>query len=181
MPRTLPDSSDAPSVALWSEGELEVLEREHPDGVSTQRVVDLFAGRGAPLSEATFRKYVQLGLLPRSVRVGRKGKHRGSQGLYPPTVVRQIDLVRRLMAQGYTIQEIQQEFLFLGSDIEALARQLERVLSAVGSAAERRDRSDEVIARAVTEARTLAGELIGRLRAIEGRLAMRARMARAAV
>ena len=44
---------------------------------------------------------MQLGLLPRSVRVGRKGKHRGSQGLYPATVVRQIELVRRLMAQGY--------------------------------------------------------------------------------
>lgn len=181
MPRTLPDSTDATAAPLWSEGELEVLEREYADGVSTQRVVDLFATRGAPLSEATFRKYVQLGLLPRSVRVGRKGKHRGSQGLYPPTVVRQIELVRRLMGQGYTIQEIQQEFLFLGSDIEALARQLERVLGALNSAAERRDRGDEVIARAVTEARTLAGELIGRLRAIEGRIAMRARMARAAV
>ena len=36
------------------------------------------------------------------------------------------------MAQGYTIQEIQQEFLFLGSDIEALARQLERVLERGG-------------------------------------------------
>ena len=32
-------------------------------------------------SEATLRKYVQLGLLPRSVRVGRKGKHQGSQGI----------------------------------------------------------------------------------------------------
>jgi DNA-binding transcriptional MerR regulator len=181
MPRTLPDSSESAAAPLWGDAELEVLEREHPDGLSTPQVVALFAGRGVPLSEATFRKYVQLGLLPRSVRVGRKGKHRGSQGLYPPTVVRQIDLVRRLMGQGYTIQEIQQEFLILGSDIEALARQLERVLQAVSGATERRGRGDEFIARAVADARTLAGDLISRLRAIEERLAMRARMARAAV
>jgi hypothetical protein len=38
-----------------------------------------------------------------------------------------------------------------------------------------------VISRAVSEARAMADELVGRLRAIERRLAMRARMARAAV
>ena len=74
---------------------------------------------------------MQLGLLPRSVRVGRKGKHRGSQGLYPATIVRQIELVRRLMAQGYTIQDIQREFLVLGSDIDGLSRQLELVFDGV--------------------------------------------------
>ena len=57
--------------------------RSYPDGLSTQQIVELFAVEGERLSEATFRKYVQLGLLPRSVRVGRKGKHRGSQGRYP--------------------------------------------------------------------------------------------------
>ena len=46
--------------------------------------------KGVRLSEATFRKYVQAGLLPRSKRVGRKGKHRGSQGLYPVEAVRRI-------------------------------------------------------------------------------------------
>jgi len=183
MARSSSDRSDSPSGA-WSDAELAAIEEHHGQGVSTQQVVDLFAAHGEPLSEATFRKYVQLGLLPRSVRVGRKGKHRGSQGLYPATVVRQIELVRRLMAQGYTIQEIQQEFLFLGSDIEGLARQLASVLEAVQHAAERRgagERADDVISRAVSEARAMADELVGRLRAIERRLAMRARMARAAV
>lgn len=184
MVRGASELNDAGPAGAWSEAELVELERKHADGISTQQVVELFAARGEPLSEATFRKYVQLGLLPRSVRVGRKGKHRGSQGLYPATVVRQIELVRRLMAQGYTIQEIQQEFLFLGSDIDGLARELERVLEAVERAAQRRaegERGDEVIARAVSDARAVARELIGQLRAIERRLAMRARMARAAV
>jgi DNA-binding transcriptional MerR regulator len=168
----------------FPDAELDEIERVHADGLSTQQVVELFAARGEPLSEATFRKYVQLGLLPRSVRVGRKGKHRGSQGLYPAAVVRQIELIRRLMAQGYTIHELQQEFVFLGSDIDGLARQLQRVLDAVKRAAERRadgERVDDVIARAVTEARAQADALLGQLRAIERRLAMRARMARAAV
>jgi DNA-binding transcriptional MerR regulator len=183
MTRSRSDLAEA-ARAAWSEAELAALEERHHDGLSTQQVVELFAARGEPLSEATFRKYVQLGLLPRSVRVGRKGKHRGSQGLYPATVVRQIELIRRAMGQGYTIQEIQQEFLFLGSDIDGLARQLASVLEAVQRAAERPgagERADEVIGRAVTEARALADELVGRLRAIERRLAMRARMARAAV
>jgi DNA-binding transcriptional MerR regulator len=175
-------TSSLESNESWSNAELTELERAHPDGLSTQQVVELLAARGERLSEATFRKYVQLGLLPRSVRVGRKGKHRGSQGLYPPTVVRQIDLIRRLMAEGYTIQEIQDEFLFLGSDIDGLARQLRQVLTSIeraGSASA--DVADDVVMRAVAEVRDLADELVSKLRAIERRLAMRARMARAAV
>ena len=102
MPRIKTNGELASSTADpqgLSDAELEALERDHPEGFSTQQVVDLFAARGARISEATFRKYVQLGLLPRSVRVGRKGKHQGSQGLYPTSVVRQLDLIRRLMAR----------------------------------------------------------------------------------
>lgn len=166
----------------WSDEELAELERTHAEGLSTQQVVELLAERGERISEATFRKYVQLGLLPRSVRVGRKGKHRGSQGLYPATIVRQIELIRRLMAEGYTIQEIQDEFLFLGSDIDGLSRQLRQVLASIEQAGgESGSSADEVVMRAVSEVRELADELIGKLRAIERRLAMRARMARAAV
>jgi hypothetical protein len=169
--------------ARWSEDELAALEAAHTEGLSTQHVVELFGRKGEPLSEATFRKYVQLGLLPRSVRVGRKGKHRGSQGLYPATIVRQIELVRRLMAQGHTIQDIQREFLFAGGEIDTLVRQLNLVFEGVERGAEggAHGRRDEVIARAVQEARALADELVSQLRAIERRLAMRARMARAAV
>jgi hypothetical protein len=182
--RTPSDSSEPTAPAGWTDAEFAAVEREHADGISTQQVVGLFATRREPLTEATFRKYVQLGLLPRSVRVGRKGKHSGSQGLYPASVVRQVELIRRLMTQGYTIQEIQQEFLFLGSELDGLARQLEQVLARVEHVVEQRggaERADEVIARAVAEARALAAELIGQLRAIERRLAMQARMARAAV
>ena len=167
----------------WSEAELTALEAEHPEGLSTQQVIELLADRGVRLSEATFRKYVQLGLLPRSVRVGRKGKHRGSQGLYPATVVRQIDLIRRLMARGYTMAEIREEFVSLRNDIEDLEKRLSSVLGALEDAVKGNEArgGDEVTQRAVAEARAMADGLVEKLRAIEGRLAMRARMARAVV
>lgn len=176
-------SGAASAAPAFSEGELDALEQSRPEGLSTQEVVAIFGGRGDRLSEATFRKYVQLGLLPRSVRVGRKGKHRGSQGLYPTTVVRQIDLIRRLMGQGYTIQEIQEDFRFLGGDIDGAERQLAELLATIEQAVTkgRRGETDEVVARALGEARGFADELMQRLRAIERRLAMHARMARAAV
>jgi DNA-binding transcriptional MerR regulator len=177
--------------AAFGEDELAGIETRFPEGLSTQEIVELFAARGERLSEATFRKYVQLGLLPRSVRVGRKGKHRGSQGRYPAGVVRQIEAVRRLMAQGFTIQDIQREFLCVRSDIDALSRLLTQVLDTLSQAAAPRgvkdgsraplDARDDMLARSLSDAREGADALIEKLRAIEQRLAMRARMARAAV
>ena len=164
----------------WSEEQLQALERRNAAGLSVQQIVEAFAQRGDHLTEATFRKYVQLGLLPRSVRVGRKGKHRGSQGLYPATVVRRIARVRQLMSQGHTIEDIQREFFVVAGDIEELARNLEKVWGAL----ERRlaERGDDPLAvRQLEEARALATELLGKLEQIEERMTMRARMARHAV
>ena len=52
---------------------LDRIEREHAPGLTSVEILDLFATSGVHLTEATLRKYVQLGLLPRSVRVGREG------------------------------------------------------------------------------------------------------------
>ncbi|MGB8329930.1 MAG: MerR family transcriptional regulator [Polyangiales bacterium] len=168
----------------WSDEELEEIERAHVEGMSVQQIVESFTARGARLTEATFRKYVQLGLLPRSVRVGRKGKHRGSQGLYPATAVRQIDHIRRLMHQGFTMEEIQKEFLFVRGDINALSRQLKRVYQAIEDAVheQQRERADDPgVGEALNDVRELGRELVHKLEVIERRLTMRARMARAAV
>lgn len=170
----------------WSEVDLAAVEEAHPEGMTVQQIVEIFAGRGQRLTEATFRKYVQLGLLPRSIRVARKGRRRGSQGMYPASVVRQIDEIRRLMGQGYTMDEIQREFLFIRGDLEALTRSLDRVYSAVERViAERESESeggaDELVTHDLVEARELGRQLVGRLEAIEKRMSMRARMARAAV
>ena len=164
----------------WSEDSLQALERAHPQGLAVQQIVDVFGQVGDRLTEATFRKYVQLGLLPRSVRVGRKGKHKGSQGLYPATVIRRIDTIRRLMSQGYTIDQIQREFLVVSGDVEELTRNLERVVSAIERLLA--DRGGDALAeRQLDEARALGAALLRKLDEIEQRMSMRARMARAAV
>jgi hypothetical protein len=176
---TAPSPTQTSSPAL-NESELAEIEARYPDGLSTQEIVEFFAARGERLSEATFRKYVQQGLLPRSVRVGRKGKHRGSQGRYPASVVRQIEAVRALMAQGYTIQDIQREFLCVRSDIDALSRLVSQVIATL-DAAEQGHPHDDMLARSINDARESGDALVTKLRAIEQRLAMRARMARAVV
>ncbi len=98
---------------FFSRTEIGRIEREREQGVTSREVVQLFAARGARLSAATLRKYVQLGLLPRSRRVGRKGKHTGSKGLYPVSVVRRIDLIKRMMAEGLTLEDVRESFVAL--------------------------------------------------------------------
>lgn len=100
--------------------EIARVEREQAAGISSREVVRLFEAKGARLSAATFRKYVQSGLLPRSRRVGRKGKHAGSTGLYPVAVVRRIDLIKRMMAAGLTLEEIRDSYVAIRNRIEDL-------------------------------------------------------------
>jgi DNA-binding transcriptional MerR regulator len=163
---------------LVEDSRFDEIERSHPLGMSVQQIVDACAQGGERLTEATFRKYVQLGLLPRSVRVGKKGKHRGSQGLYPASSVRQVQLIRRLMAQGFTIDEIQSRILFARSEIDGLAAQLERVITQFERAAQE---GDALVAHEVGEVRRAGVALLDRLHAVERRLTGKARMARAAV
>ncbi len=105
---------------LLNEEDLAAIESQYPDGITAVQVVDVFQSRGVKLSEASFRKYVQQGLLPRSRRIGRKGKHRGSMGVYPAKTVRRINAVKLLMTDGYTIEEIQARFLQYTDLVETL-------------------------------------------------------------
>jgi DNA-binding transcriptional MerR regulator len=167
-------------VQRISDDALDRIEREHEQGISSADILDIFASHGIKFSEATLRKYVQLGLLPRSVRVGRKGKHQGSQGMYPATVVRQIQRITEMMAQDYTIEEIQQEFLFVRGDIEELERALGRVFDALKEAAQKRrsDTSGRAITSDLANAQTLARELLAKLSMIEERLMTQARLSK---
>lgn len=105
---------------LLSEHDLTQIERTHPEGLTSAQIIKIFQSRGVRFSEATFRKYVQLGLLPRSQRVGQKGKHRGSHGVYPCATVRRINSIKQLMASSFTIEEIQQSFTRFRRQIETL-------------------------------------------------------------
>jgi DNA-binding transcriptional MerR regulator len=167
-------------VQRISDEALDRIEREHEQGISSAEILDIFASHGIKFSEATLRKYVQLGLLPRSIRVGRKGKHQGSQGMYPPTVVRQIQRIKEMMAQDYTIEEIQKEFLFVRGDIEELERTLARVFDALKEAAQKRrsETSGRAITSDLVNAESLARELLAKLSMIEERLMTQARLSK---
>ena len=114
-------------VAL-TESQVREIEAANPEGLTSQELVAVFASRQVKFSEATLRKYVQLGLVPRSRRVGRKGKHLGSRGVYPVRAVRRINTIKRLMAERFTIEEIQARFLTFKDSIETLDEALGELL-----------------------------------------------------
>lgn len=157
---------------------LSQLERKYAAGLTSVEILDVFASHDVSLSEATLRKYVQLGLLPRSVRVGRKGKHQGSQGVYPVSVVRQILRIKQMMAESYTIEQIQREFLFIRNDVEQLEQMLTRIFKKLeGVLKERKqERSAQAVHRDVLDARGISKDLMARLVAIEDKLTKRNRI-----
>jgi len=161
------------ATAFLDEQELQEIERTSPNGLTSRQIVDVFETRGIRFSEATLRKYVQLGLLPRSVRVGRKGKHRGSCGIYPAHVIRRVNAVKGMMADNLTIEEIQRSFVRFKEDIDAVEKDLRDLLAgfereARGAPERRRDLEQEIL-----EAKRAAGELVRRIATLERRLSER--------
>jgi len=115
-------------AGLLTESEIAEIERLFPDGVTSRQILDAFEAHGATLTEATFRKYVQMGLLPRSRRVGRKGKFKGSQGIYPVSAVRRINLIRQKMREDLTLEQILRSFRRFKDQISEVEEALERLL-----------------------------------------------------
>lgn len=123
---------------VFTDEEMKRLERLHPDGLPAGAVVELLRQRGIELAEATFRKYVQLGLLPRSRRVGRKGKHRGSHGLYPVSCLGRLAEIRVLMDSGLTLEEIQRSAVAHLFEVDGLRRSAHDIVAKL---------EDELVAR----------------------------------
>jgi DNA-binding transcriptional MerR regulator len=155
------------------------LERRHPAGLTSFQVVAFFRERGVRLSEATFRRYVQLGLLPRCRRVGRKGRHRGSQGIYPASVARRLFEVKRLLGREMTIDEIRDAFAVREDDVQEIRERLARIVETVD--ARLREAPDEILARHAAELRDLAGVVEEKLRQVAGDVARSRQQARLAV
>jgi len=120
--------------------EIERIERERAAGITSGEVVRLFESKGARLSASTFRKYVQMGLLPRSRRVGRKGKHTGSTGLYPVSVVRRVAVIKRMMAAGYTVDDIRGSFVTVRNRLEDVEKGLDELVSELARKAQQHPR-----------------------------------------
>jgi hypothetical protein len=163
--------------ALLEERELLEIERTWPNGLTSRQIVDVFETRGIRFSEATLRKYVQLGLLPRSVRVGRKGKHRGSCGMYPAHVIRRVNAVKGMMAENLTIEEIQRSFARFKDDIDGVEKDLRELLAgfereAKGPDAQTPERRRD-LEREIVDTKRAAGELVRRIASLERRLSER--------
>ncbi len=164
--------SDTADRLLGDDEALLALEEQHPDGITAAQIVEAFNAGGVRLSEATFRKWVQLGLLPRSRRVGRKGKHQGSLGIYPPSTVRRIAAIKRLMAEGLTVEDIARSLRFK-DEIDSLERGLadlfrgfEQQIAATGAGEDERQTS----LRLLDQVRKQAGEMVRRIGILERRI-----------
>lgn len=142
-------------------------------GVTAAEVLSIFRARGMRMSEGTFRKYVQAGLLPRSRRVGTKGKHRGSRGIYPVGVIRRLNTIRGMMAEGMTLEEIRGSFLFLRGELDVVEAgladvvgRLERALEETPLPQDARTRLEEEIERVHTS----SARLVARIEKLAGRI-----------
>jgi len=162
---------------LLDEDELLAVEAQFPKGMTSREIIDVFASRGVRFSEATLRKYVQLGLLPRSVRVGSKGKHCGSRGLYPAEVVRRVNQVKAMMANNLTIEDIQRGFARFKEEIEGVSKGLRDLISGFEREAKGPALSEErrqEIEREIEAAKKAASELVRRISSLEASLSSQA-------
>src|SRR5436305_484503 len=125
------ESIGGAGMAQREADEFDALEQQFPQGISATQIVEFFGPRGVKLAQATFRKYVQLGLLPRSRRVGEKGKHRGSRGLYPAAAVRRISLIKSLMDDGLTLEDIRHSFIFFRGQLDDVERAFDDLFGAL--------------------------------------------------
>jgi len=109
-------------MSLLSATELKRIERKHAKGIDSGSVVGIFKKKRERFSEPSLRKYVQLGLLPTSRRVGTRGRHRGSSGLYPVLIVRLINEIKRALQQGSTLDELRFARVGVLGELQALVR-----------------------------------------------------------
>jgi DNA-binding transcriptional MerR regulator len=175
-PATASRAARSRDGGLLIDEELDDIERQSPGGLTSRQIVDVFTSRGLRFSEATLRKYVQLGLLPRSVRVGRKGKHRGSCGIYPADIVRRVNQVRTMMAADLTIEDIQRSFARFKEEIERVESGVRELIAGFEREAQGPTLTTErraVIEAEIVAAKQAAGELIRRITGVEASLSAR--------
>jgi DNA-binding transcriptional MerR regulator len=158
-------------VHFISEESIKQAEEHSPNGLTSSEILRFFETHSVRLSEATLRKYVQLGLLPRSIRVGEKGKHRGSKGVYPVRVLRQILLIKQLLSSDFTIEQIRSHFVFLSREIDELEQSLSIIIEGLRQAATRNKGPLGLsFNKDLSAARGVGRDLLNRLRVLQQHL-----------
>src|SRR5262249_46549988 len=111
-------------------------------------------------------------LLPRSRRIGRKGKHKGSLGVYPAKTIRRINAVKQLMIEGYTIEEIQGQILQYTDLVEGVGEQLTELCERLKTDSERLDATARrETQKDIAEARRDGDRLVDKLNQLTRRVA----------
>jgi len=97
--------------------------------------------------------------------------------------VRRILVIKQMMAQNLTIEEIQREFLFVRGDIEELQRKLAEIFATLKQSAKASQSQPTVraISQDLTIAEQLSKDLLSRLVALEERITTQSKLARRAM
>ncbi|MBN2723783.1 MAG: MerR family transcriptional regulator [Deltaproteobacteria bacterium] len=108
---------------------------EFESGITSFEVIRIFKEHGIRFSEASLRKYIQMGLLPRSHRTGtgEKGRNRGSRGLYPVNIIKNINDIKRMLVEGLTLDDIVRSTLRFRKEIHGINQELEHLFSSMSS------------------------------------------------
>jgi hypothetical protein len=127
---------------LLSKAELKKINERFPEGISSKDIVQIFQGKGLKFSEATFRKYVQMGLVERCRRVGEKGKHRGSHGLYPISTVERINSIKKLISGDITLEQLKGSYFSMRQKMEEVERILGEVTGDISDLVNNKERKE---------------------------------------
>ena len=143
-------------MGLLTATELKRIERRYSKGIDSGTVVQIFQKKGERFSEPSLRKYVQLGLLPTSRRVGTRGRHRGSSGLYPVVVVRLINEIKRALQQGATLDELRFGRVGVLGELQALVRAADTATTRLREAIKHQDKKKRAALKRDLDARVRA-------------------------
>lgn len=140
------------------------------EGISSKEIVKIFQNKGIRFSEATFRKYVQMGLVERCRRVGQKGKHRGSHGLYPISTINRINSIKKMISGDVTLEQLKGSYFSLRQKLEEVDRILNDVSGDIKVMCEekgKRERHDVQLSREVENIKKNGQRVIRSLEKLE--------------
>ena len=134
------DAQDA-RLEVFARDELAQLHKRFKDGITSAELVTLLKEKNMRFSEATLRKYVQLGLLPRSRRVGRVGMRRGSVGIYPVSIIAQIATIKSGLSSNLTLDAMRARSSLI-ADLETMTSTFQRVRNLLKTAADGQEKRE---------------------------------------
>ena len=148
--------------------ELKKIAQTFPEGISSDEIVRIFKERGFRFSEATFRKYVQMGLVERCRRVGRKGKHRGSRGLYPVATLERINSIKSMISGEMTLDQLKSSYFQIRRRAEEADRILLEMLQELTRKEEGREHPEKQDALLRKELETIGKQMRRMIARLEG-------------